>query len=441
MYSAKRKLFFVILMLLGATAGNAQVKRPPTSRPNIIIILADDLGYGDLACYGNTTHRTPHIDRLAREGIRFLDFHSNGVVCSPTRASLLTGKYPQSTGITGVITAKDHRDTGLDLSEVLIPEILKGNKYRTGMVGKWHLGYDTAYSPVRQGFDTFRGYVSGNVDYISHYDQENYFDWWANTEKSDEKGYTTDLITEHALSFIDQNHSQPFFLYVAHEAPHYPLQVRDSKPERNGDPNYKATPVTDKKRVYGEMIEIMDEGVGRIMAALEQYQITENTLVLFISDNGANETGSNAPYKGYKAQVWEGGHRVPAVSYWKGVIASRTSNELLLTMDVFPTVAELTGTKIPDGVRLEGVSFSNSLFGKKNVQPERPVFWAFKNAAAVRKGQWKLVRIKGQHTLYNLDQDPEESRNVMSDFPTEAKILMDLLSQWEKEKSAITAKS
>ena len=203
MYSAKRKLFFVILMLLGATAGNAQVKRPPTSRPNIIIILADDLGYGDLACYGNTTHRTPHIDRLAREGIRFLDFHSNGVVCSPTRASLLTGKYPQSTGITGVITAKDHRDTGLDLSEVLIPEILKGNKYRTGMVGKWHLGYDTAYSPVRQGFDTFRGYVSGNVDYISHYDQENYFDWWANTEKSDEKGYTTDLITEHALSFID----------------------------------------------------------------------------------------------------------------------------------------------------------------------------------------------------------------------------------------------
>jgi arylsulfatase A-like enzyme len=205
MHTAIKRVLFILLVSLLTAPGYGQGRRATASRPNVILIVADDLGYGDLASYGNTEHQTPHLDKLARGGIQFLDFHSNGVVCSPTRAALLTGKYPQSTGITGVITAKAHRDTGLDPREVLISEILKENKYKTGMVGKWHLGYDTTYSPVKQGFDSFKGYVSGNVDYITHFDQVDIFDWWLNTEKSNEKGYTTDLITQHALSFIDQH--------------------------------------------------------------------------------------------------------------------------------------------------------------------------------------------------------------------------------------------
>ncbi len=428
------------LFLLSWTA-HAQTSRSPKDRPNVIVILADDLGFGDLACYGHKKHQTPNIDRLSREGIKFLDFHSNGVVCSPTRASLLTGKYPQSTGITGVITAKDHRNVGLGTGEILISEILKKNDYKTGMVGKWHLGYDTTYSPVKQGFDIFKGYVSGNVDYISHFDQENNFDWWSNTEKSTEKGYTTDLITEHALSFIDQNSSNPFFLYVAHEAPHYPYQVRESTPERTGDPNHKAEPVADRAKVYSEMIGIMDEGVGKIMAALDKYKISENTLVLFMSDNGATGVGSNYPYKGLKGQVWEGGHRVPAIAYWKGTTHAGTSSELLMTMDVFPTVAALTGSEIPASVRLEGRSFKNLLLGEKSALTERAVFWAFKNSAAVREGKWKLVRDNKQYHLYDLKKDPGEVKNILDAFHAEAERLTRLLARWEKEKSAIPAKS
>ncbi len=441
MREAKQRFFIAVQLVCLAALSYGQAGRAPAQRPNIIVILADDLGYGDLACYGNQTYQTPNIDKLAQGGMKFLDFHSNGVVCSPTRASLLTGKYPQSTGITGVITAKSHRDVGLDTREVLISEILKSNRYKTGIVGKWHLGYDTLYSPVKQGFDSFKGYISGNVDYISHYDQEDYFDWWLNTEKSDEKGYTTDLITQHALSFIEQNKDAPFFLYVAHEAPHSPYQVRESKPERTGSADYKAEPEADKKKVYGQMIGIMDEGIGRIMAALDEHKIAENTLVLFVSDNGANEVGSNYPYRGFKAQVWEGGHRVPAIAYWKGVIPSQTSTELLMTMDIYPTLAELTGSKIPNSVRLEGRSFKNLLLNKPAKLPERPVYWGYNNRAAVRKGTWKLVREKDQYYLYDLSKDPGEATNVMDGSPAKAKELRQLLDTWEKAMSAIPAKS
>ncbi len=434
------KLLVCCGILIGLSA-RAETIRPAKNRPNIIIIVADDLGYGDLACYGNKKHLTPNIDKLAQDGIQFLDFHSNGVVCSPTRASLLTGKYPQTTGISGVITAKSHRDVGLDTQEILISEVLKQNDYKTGIIGKWHLGYDTLYSPIKQGFDIFKGFTSGNVDYHTHYDQENYFDWWLNTDKSNEKGYTTDLITEHSLSFIETNKAQPFFLYIAHEAPHSPYQIRDTRPERTGDPDYKPEPVKDTKEVYAQMIGIMDEGIGKIMTSLEKNNIAENTLVLFISDNGANPTGSNYPYRGHKAQVWEGGQRIPAVAYWKGVINNKVSSDLLMTMDIYPTVAEITSSKIPTQVKLEGKSFKNLLFNKKFKPTERAVFWQFNHAAAIRKDSWKLVRENKQYYLFDLSKDPAENQNVLNNFPVEAKQLKEQLSEWEKEKSMIPKKS
>ncbi len=433
----KKCLITLLLIFTVIFTGMAQ----RADKPNIIIILADDMGYADLGCYGNKNVKTPNIDKLAQGGIKFLDFHSNGTVCSPTRAALLTGKYPQSVGISGVITAKDHRDVGLDTKEILIPEMLKKIGYKTGIVGKWHLGYDTTYSPVKQGFDIFKGYTSGNVDYISHYDQENHFDWWTNTKKADEKGYTTDLITEHSVSFIEKNKHHPFFLYVAHEAPHSPYQVRESSPERDGDNPQKLLSKENQAEIYAKMIEIMDEGVGKIVASLEKNQISKNTLIIFMSDNGATPVGSNSPYKGYKAQVWEGGHRVPGIAYWEGTIKPRTSSETLMSMDVFPTIAELVGVDVSRRTDLEGKSFGKLFSDNQFHLTERPLFWGYKNANSVRLGKWKLVNEKGQLSLYDLDQDQRETQNVYEKFPAEAKALKELLDKWIKKNSLIPMKS
>ncbi len=193
-------------------------------RPNVIVILVDDVGYGDYACYGHPTHKTPNLDKLASEGIKFTDFHSNGAVSSPTRAALMSGRYQQHFGIEGVITAASHRDVGLPLGTTTIASLLKSNGYKTAMYGKWHLGYPKENNPINYGFEKFVGYVSGNVDYFSHIDQEGYEDWWHQDRLVKEEGYTTHLITEYAERFIAETKDEPFFLYVAHEATHGPWQ-------------------------------------------------------------------------------------------------------------------------------------------------------------------------------------------------------------------------
>ncbi len=418
-------------------------KEPGKELPNIVVIVADDLGYGDLGCYGNGDIRTPNIDSLAAAGIRFTDFHSNGVVCSPTRAALMTGKYPQECGISGVITAKDHRNVGLDTAEVLIPEYLKRYGYATGIMGKWHLGYDTVYSPVVQGFDIFKGYTSGNVDYISHFDQENYYDWWRDKRHSTQEGYLTDLITSAALAFIEQHKEQPFFLYVAHGAPHSPYQNRSSPPIRDGKTTLAdiTEDTVRKKELYREMIEIMDAGVGAILQSLQRHRLAENTLVLFLSDNGATRIGSNAPFKGYKGQVWEGGHRVPAIVNWKGVTAPGVSDELVTTMDVFPTIADLVGGGKGSPPRFSGRSFRELLTGKPHKTGDRAVFWSFRDAAAVREGQWKLVKQQNSYYLFDLNADPAESRDISAENPGKNRELLQMLNEWLGQVAAFPQKS
>jgi arylsulfatase A len=324
--------------------------------PNIILIMADDLGYHDLGCYWNKNHLTPNIDNLAKNGIRFTYFHSNGAVCSPIRAALMTGRYQQRAGIEGVVTALNHRHTGLDPTEITIADFFKKQDYKTGLIGKWHLGYDTIFSPTKNGFDYFKGFVSGNIDYHSHVDQVGQYDWWLNTETIIEEGYSTDLITNSAIDFISNNKEQPFFLYIAHESPHYPYQGRNDKADRiPGNKDFHTHGSRkDKKNAYKEMIEVMDEGIGDLVEYLDKEKLLENTLLLFISDNGAAGTGSNYPLKGTKGSVWEGGHRVPAIAYWKDHINSGTSKEIVLTMDIFPTLVDLINLTyfnnfIPDG--------------------------------------------------------------------------------------------
>jgi len=433
---------FLYFSLISGVAQNAESKSSiPVSRiekPNFIVILADDMGYGDIGCYGNKNIKTPNLDKLAEEGVRFTDFHSNGAVCSPTRAALLTGKYQQRTGITGVVTAKSHRDVGLQISENTIADILRKKYYKTGIFGKWHLGYSKKYNPIHQGFDEFIGYVSGNVDYHSHVDQEGYYDWWRAYELINQRGYTTDLITENAIDFIQRNKENPFFLYIAHEAPHSPYQNRESRADRcPGGVLGVDFPVSGSEKdipsLYKDMVEILDENVGKTMDVLKELKLDNKTVVIFCSDNGANRNGSTGGLKGFKGSVWEGGHRVPAIIRWPGRIKQgQTSNEPVLTMDIMPTILEIAGHENYTGI--DGISLADHLINNKPLS-SRVLFWQHGNYYAIRKNNWKLVVSKNYENpeLYDLKSDVTELIDVSDKNPKIVKDLLEELKAWQKD--------
>ena len=296
-------------------------------KPNIIIILADDLGYGDLGCYQNTRNLTPRIDRLAREGLRFTDFHANGSVCSPTRAAFLTGRYQQRVGIENPL---DIDVAGLPHRPITIPERLREAGYRTGIFGKWHLGNLERSNPVFHGFDEFRGHMTSATDYQSHIDRNGNYDWWHNEERVDALGYNTELITQDSVRFITEHRDQPFFLYVSHSSIHFPWMNPDDPSYRVEGKDYnnltKLGPRgtdEDVRPVVKAMIEAVDVSVGQIIDTLREFGLSERTLVFFTSDNGGyihyqgnhrDQISSNSPFRGQKGDVFEGGHRVPAIA-------------------------------------------------------------------------------------------------------------------------------
>lgn len=424
-------LYFLIGILLWSCGS-------PSSRlkktPNFIIILADDLGYGGLGCYGDSSLHTPNIDRIAREGIRFTDFHSNAPVCSPTRAALLTGNYQQRAGLEGVIYVRgETREVGLDTAQVTMAKLLKMNGYRTGLMGKWHLGYKNEFNPIYHGFDEFYGYLSGNIDFHSHYDGAGIYDWWYNLDSIQEDGYVTDLITDHSVDFITQNKDHPFFLFISHEAPHVPFQGRDTPAYRfpGKDLSYYG-PVEDTAAVYNEMVEVMDEGVGKIMQALRDNELEENTLVFFISDNGAEVFGNNGGLNGSKGALWEGGQRVPGIAYWKGIIIPGESRETILTMDLLPTLLNLSQKSYAEDLNFDGIDLTSHLLENAELE-KRPVFWRYRNQKAVRKLEWKLLMDERDTLLFNLENDLMETKNLADDEPEVLQDLLDKLEKWEQE--------
>lgn len=408
-------------------------ERIKNNKPNVIIIMADDLGYGGIGCYGDKNIQTPHIDKLAANGIKFTDFHSNAPVCTPTRAALLTGRYQQRSGIEGVIYVRgETRSLGLDTAELTIAEIMQQNGYSTGLMGKWHLGYKSEFNPIYHGFDEFHGYLSGNIDYHSHYDNAGVYDWWHNTDSVYEEGYSTDLITNHAAKFIEQHAAEPFFLLVMHEAPHVPLQGRNDPPYRFPGTSFSYQgPAENVSATYREMVEVMDEGVGRIMEALRAYQLEENTLVFFVSDNGAEPIGNNGILNGFKGSLLEGGQRVPAIAYWKGRIMPRESSEVLLTMDLLPTVLSVCNISHPPTVPFDGIDFSPVLFDGKDTTGERAVFWRYNEQKVARNGKWKLWIDQADTALFNLKADIKELKNVSADYPDIKRQLSDAITEWE----------
>lgn len=403
-------------------------------RPNIVLIMADDLGYADIGCYGSDFINTPNIDALAKNGVRFMDYHSNGAVCSPTRAALMTGRYPQRTGVEGVITAKSHRKVGLPLEEVTIAEVLKDAGYATAMFGKWHLGYDIKkFGPQRQGFETFEGFVSGNVDYFNKIDQEGHKDWYVGEELKHVDGYVTDLINDGAVDWIakhnKENKDKPFFLYLAHGAPHYPMQGPKDKGFREVGKKVREMP-DDVKGTYKAMIESMDEGIGRVVAELKKQGLIGNTLIVFCSDNGqaSRYGGSAGPLRGQKGTVYEGGHRVPMVMQWPAIFkGGKENNELIIGMDLFPTFAYFAEANLPNDVVLDG---------GHPLEPagDRELHWLHGNNRAIRQGDWKLVMNgKKKPELYNLKADLGEKDDLADKQPERVKKMREVHEAWLKE--------
>lgn len=396
------------------------------------------MGYGDCSCFGSQTIRTPNIDRLASEGIRFTDFHSNGAVCSPTRAALMTGRYQQRCGIEGVITAAGHREVGLGADETTIANVLGAAGYKTAIYGKWHLGYAPDFNPTNRGFDYFRGFVAGNVDYFSHIDQVGHEDWWEADALVPEDGYTTDLVTAHGLRFIRENSDRPFFLYLAHECPHYPYQGPGDTGYRtpgNGEPIHG--PREDREVAYVEMMESMDKGIGQIIDSVDDLGLAEDTLIFFFSDNGPAGPGSAGPLRGRKGTIWEGGHRVPAAARWSGVIPSRSETDAtVLGMDLFPTFASAAGSQTPADRTLDGVDLMPLITDNGTIR-ERDTFWRHGTARAIRSGSMKLVvaRDGEDPELYDVSTDLAEQNDISVENPDLVRDLARRLDSWETDVS------
>jgi len=413
-------------------------------RPNIVLIVADDLGYGDLGCYGNAADRTPHIDALAEGGLKFTDFHSNGAVCSPTRAAMLTGRYQQRMGIE---KALGEGDTGLSAREQTVAACMRSAGYPTAMFGKWHLGMALEEGPNRHGFDEFRGHRHGALDYVSHVTRYGNVDWWHNETLCNEDGYCTELITDHAVRFIEQQQDKPFFLYVPHSAIHFPWMAPEDAAHRRAGVRYtdlrKLGPHSPEEvgPVVRRMIESLDEGVGRIMETLRRLDLEQKTFVFFASDNGGirqyaggfENISDNGPLRAGKGSVYEGGHRVPAIAYWPGRIAGgAVTDQAAMTMDLFPTLALLAGAALPEAVTLDGVDLGPLLLDGAE-PPERSLFWRHGTMRAVRRGPWKLCVGDQAPELFNLAEDLAETRDLARQKPALAGALLAELSEWEQE--------
>lgn len=426
-------------------------------KPNIILIYTDDQGIGDVCCYGADDLHTPNIDALAASGVRFENWYSNSPVCSPSRAALLTGRYPQRTGLS-TNSARGLNDEGLYPSEITIAEALKEAGYKTGICGKWHQGSTKACRPNAQGFDYYYGFLSGCVDYYSHImywgqgaNNYPYHDLWRNGEEIWENGqYITTRIADEAIHFIRNNISNPFFLYVPFNAPHYPMHAPQEYFDRFAhieDP---------QRRMQAAMISALDDNIGRIVHDIETQGLSNNTWFIFISDHGPSveqrnllddsnrkyHGGSAGPYRGHKGSLFEGGIRVPAIMSWKGVLPEgEVCKEWGMTMDIFPTIVNRAGGIIPSDRMIDGKDVFGMMRGKEK-SPHEIVHWGLGKQRAMRDGDWKLV-VNGMMdfqesmddtlVLSNLREDPYETVNLHEKQLDRVKRMMDSITKWEKE--------
>lgn len=428
---------------------------PSARKPNIVFILADDLGYGDLGCYGRQDIKTPVIDRVAAEGVRFTQYYSNGPECSPTRTAFLTGRYQQrvgglecaiGTGNVGryddAIRLRETHDLGLPVEETSIARMLKDAGYATAITGKWHLGYEPKFAPHLHGFDHAFYCIGGGMDYFHYLDTVAGYNLFLNGNPIRREGYFTDLATEEAIKFIERHADRPFFLYVPYTAPHSPFQGPD---DYRPDPLPLDSPLWKQGQappdVYVAMIEHMDKCIGRILKVLDDKGLTQDTVVIFSSDNGGTGSARNAPLSKIKGSTFEGGIRVPAVARWPGVIPKGVVNDqVCITMDFSASIVRIAGATVPRGREFDGLDILK-LVETGRPPRKRTLFWRGRRGdrtwRAVRDGDLKYIRRTGggrtEEYFFDLKEDVGETRNLMEERPKEVRRLKAMLADWEKQ--------
>jgi N-acetylgalactosamine-6-sulfatase len=436
----------------------------PAQKPNVVLLLADDLGYADIGCYGNKNIHTPNIDRLYRQGVHFTSFYVNSAESTPTRAALLTGRYQQRAGglecalgagnvgrYDEAVWLSEKGELGLPAEDCTLPLTLKKAGYNTAMFGKWHLGYEKKFRPDSHGFDYSLGPIGYGGDYFYHTEQapinQPDFKGFSGTHVLAENGreifregeYMTDLLSKEAVKWINkQDDKSPFFLYMAWTSPHAPYQGPRDRLER---------PLTEKEwnnsnpEVYKAMIESLDEGIGRLLSALENKGLAKNTIVIFLSDNGGTKAGSNGSLSGFKAQLYEGGIRVPCIIRWPGKIKENSvSEQVAIGFDLSRSIINLSGTNTK-GIRLDGYDIIAHV--TKNLSNiDRNLCWRYRRGYVTRKaarsGDFKyLIEYKDKavtdEKLYNIKEDPSEKNDLLTSMPDKRANIRKMLDQWEKD--------
>jgi arylsulfatase A-like enzyme len=437
-----RRLPLSLLIMLCGAALSALTHAAEDTPPNIVLIMTDDMGWADLTSYGAPDINTPNIDSLARDGVRMTDFYSNGVLCSPTRAGLISGRYQQRYGLENALpneaAAGEH---GLIANGMTLPQLMKNAGYATALIGKWHLGYEDNQSPNAHGFDYFFGLKSGYHDYYTHNAGDGKPDLWQNDTPVTEDGYMTDLITTHALRFIEDNANAPFFIDVAYNAPHWPYQVPDHPSEAANNARHLLPHDNASTRAeYVAMVERMDQGVGEILQKLEMLGMADDTIVIFTNDNGGEWLANAAPLFNRKTTVWEGGIRVPTLIRWPGHIpAGKVSGQVGITMDLTASMLAVAGAAVPAAAQLEGINLF-PILEERTAEVERTLFWRSTSYSfqqrAVRSGDWKLV-VDGNHEfVYDIRRDISERNDLASGRQEIAQRLRTLLNEWEADVDA-----
>ena len=398
-------------------------------KPNFILIVADDLGFGDLSYNGSIQIPTPSIDKLAREGVNFTQGYVSAPVCSPSRAGLLTGRYGVSFGhdnnIGGTQPGFDPQYLGLPLTETTIATRLNNLGYATGLIGKWHLGAEPQFHPLKRGFDEFWGYTGGGHDYFktTKHIECNY--------KTPQKiTYITDDKGDECVDFIKRHKDEPFFLFASFNAPHTPMQATKA------DLKLFEHIIDKRRRTYCAMVHRLDINVGRIMAAVKKEGLAENTLVVFISDNGGPTTSNasiNAPLNGHKGILLEGGIRVPFIMNWQGNLPSgKTYKSPVISLDFATTFFELAGGVITDYIKFDGVNLMPFIANNQVGIPHELLHWRFTISAAIVEGNWKLIRLPDRlPMLYNLSNDISEQNNVALQNIDRTKAMLKTLGDWD----------
>ncbi len=421
----------------------------PARRPNLILIVADDLGYSDLGCYGNRRIRSPHLDRMAAEGMRFTDFYVSWPACTPSRSTVLTGRYPQRNGLYDMIRNNEvnwkfqfdeetyatspEMTLGMDVREVTIGQALKAAGYATGVVGKWDGGRARRFLPLQRGFDFYYGFANTGIDYYTH-ERYGIPSMFRGNQRVKEEGHATDLFKREALRFIEEHRARPFFLYLPFNAPHM-ASTFDKEATQAPEKYWRmyGGSGADRKAQRPALITQMDDAIGEVFAKLRDLSLDDNTLVLFISDNGGDGAANNVPLRGKKAELFEGGVRVPLIARWPGRIPKgATCRDFAATTELFPTLLAAAGAAPPRGVFLDGFSLLPALQGGKS-SPRKEFYWQRQSDKAARVGQWKWVESRRGNGLFDLNADIGEQKDLSAAQPAVLKMMKERWAAWRKQ--------